>query len=97
VRLFYFLRAAATVYLIPINDRLVPFARLQRPYFDGDAPPADDHTYVDHWYVLKIPLSPPQHPHNLLIPRRPDTQDSTSSCQKDVAHHGNSSPAKARA
>jgi hypothetical protein len=26
-------------------------ARLQWPYFDGDAPPADDHTYVDHWYV----------------------------------------------
>ena len=33
-------------------------------------------------------------PHNLLILRRLDAQDSTSSCQKDVAHHGDFSPAK---
>ena len=27
------------------------FARLQWPYFDGDAPPADNYSYVDHRYV----------------------------------------------
>jgi hypothetical protein len=29
----------------------ITFARLQWSCFDEDAPPSDDHTYVDHWYV----------------------------------------------
>ena len=70
--------------------------RPQWSYFDGDAPPTDDHTYVDHWYVLKIPHGP-AFPQSTLIPRRSDTQVSASSCQKDVVHHRNSSPTKARA
>jgi hypothetical protein len=30
-----------------------PVCTLQWPNFDGYAPPADDRTYVCHWYVLK--------------------------------------------